>query len=304
MSDVKWIKIVTDLFEDEKILLIESLPEADSILVVWLKLLCLAGKTNNSGVFMLSERIPYTERMLATVFRRKESTVQLALKTFEEFGMIEIYDGTVMIPNWSKYQSLDAIEKKREYDRKRMQKIREDQRLKAIVQVENQEELTSQKEEVARQSYDSRNDVALQNKNKKENDINKNNINKNKDSLVSLDDEKIKTITEKWNQIGGNVKPVKSLSKSSTRYKNLDARVQENGLEAVLEAIELIKKSDFLLGLKADWAITFNWFVNKTNFEKVYEEQYTNNATNKRVHQENARLLEYEEYEKHILGEA
>ncbi len=48
---VKWIKIVTDIFDDEKILLIESLPDADSIIVIWFKLLCLAGKQNNSGVF-------------------------------------------------------------------------------------------------------------------------------------------------------------------------------------------------------------------------------------------------------------
>ena len=44
MAEVKWIKIVTDIFDDEKILLIETLPEADSIIVIWLKLLCLAGK--------------------------------------------------------------------------------------------------------------------------------------------------------------------------------------------------------------------------------------------------------------------
>ena len=31
MAEVKWIKIVTDIFDDEKILLIESLPEAESI---------------------------------------------------------------------------------------------------------------------------------------------------------------------------------------------------------------------------------------------------------------------------------
>ena len=41
-SEIKWIKIVTDIFDDEKILLIESLPEADTIIVVWFKLLTLA----------------------------------------------------------------------------------------------------------------------------------------------------------------------------------------------------------------------------------------------------------------------
>ena len=100
MADIKWIKITTDIFDDEKILLIESLPEADSIIVIWFKLLCLAGKMNNSGVFLLSDKIAYTDKMLATIFRRKESTVQLALKTFEQFGMIEILDGVITIPNW------------------------------------------------------------------------------------------------------------------------------------------------------------------------------------------------------------
>lgn len=117
MADVKWIKIVTDIFDDEKILLIESLPESDSIIVVWFKLLTLAGKQNNNGVFLMSNRIPYTEEMLATIFRRNINTVRLAIKTFEQFGMIEVVDNVITIPNWNKHQSLDAYEKKKERDR-------------------------------------------------------------------------------------------------------------------------------------------------------------------------------------------
>ena len=128
MADVKWIKITTDIFDDDKILLIESLPEADSIIVIWFKLLCLAGKQNNSGVFIMGERIAYTDKMLATIFRRKESTIQLALQTFEEFGMIELIDGVITIPNWGKHQSLDQIESKKEYMRKYMQEYREKQK--------------------------------------------------------------------------------------------------------------------------------------------------------------------------------
>ena len=116
MAEVKWIKIVTDVFDDEKILLIETLPEADSIIVIWFKLLCLAGKQNNSGVFLMG-RMPYTDEMFATVFRRPINTVRLALRTFEDFGMIEIINDTVTIPNWDKHQSLDAYEKKKERDR-------------------------------------------------------------------------------------------------------------------------------------------------------------------------------------------
>lgn len=127
MADVKWIKITTDIFDDEKILLIESLPDSYAIIVVWFKLLCMAGKQNNSGVFMLG-RIAYTDKMLATIFRMKESTVTMALRTFEEFGMIEIVDGVITIPNWGKHQSLDAYEKKKERDRERIARKRAEQR--------------------------------------------------------------------------------------------------------------------------------------------------------------------------------
>lgn len=131
MAEVKWIKIVTDIFDDEKVLLIESLPEADGIIVIWFKLLCLAGKQNNSGVFTLNGKIPYTDKMLATIFRRKEATVQLALKTFEQFEMIEIIDNVITIPNWGKHQSVDYMADRRDYMRDYMIAYRNKQKLLA-----------------------------------------------------------------------------------------------------------------------------------------------------------------------------
>lgn len=131
MAEVKWIKIVTDIFDDEKILLIESMPDSDSLIVIWFKLLCLAGKQNNGGVFLMSGRIPYTEEMFATIFRRPLNTVRLALKTFESYGMIEIINNAVTIPNWEKHQQLDALEMARDATRRRVAKHREKQKLLA-----------------------------------------------------------------------------------------------------------------------------------------------------------------------------
>lgn len=128
VADVKWIKIVTDIFDDDKILLIESMPEADSIIVIWFKLLCLAGKQNNSGVFLLNGRIPFTDEMFATIFRRPLNTVRLALKTFEQFGMIEIINDTVTIPKWEKHQKLDALEASREATKLRVRRYRDKQK--------------------------------------------------------------------------------------------------------------------------------------------------------------------------------
>lgn len=127
MADVKWIKIVTDVFDDEKILMIETMPECDTIIVIWFKLLCLAGKQNNGGVFQMGQ-IPYTDEMFAAIFRRPINTVRLALNTFERFGMIEIIRETVTIPNWGKHQSLDAYEKKKVRDRERIARKRAEQK--------------------------------------------------------------------------------------------------------------------------------------------------------------------------------
>lgn len=118
--EVKWIKIATNIFDDEKLLLIESMPESDAIIVIWFKLLCMAGKQNNNGVFMLNDKIAYTEEMLATIFRKQINTVRLALKTFENLGMIEIIDNVITIPNWEKHQNIDGLEKIREQNRKRV----------------------------------------------------------------------------------------------------------------------------------------------------------------------------------------
>lgn len=128
MAEVKWIKIVTDIFDDEKILIIESMPEADAMIVIWFKLLCLAGKQNNSGVFTINNRIAYTDEMFAAIFRRPINTVRLALKTFENLGMVEIVNGTVTIPNWGKHQSLDRISARNEYMRNYMREYREKQK--------------------------------------------------------------------------------------------------------------------------------------------------------------------------------
>ncbi|WP_432215592.1 phage replisome organizer N-terminal domain-containing protein [Streptococcus suis] len=130
-SEIKWIKIVTDIFDDEKILLIESLPEADTIIVVWFKLLTLAGKQNYSGVLMMNDRVHYTDEMLSTLFRRPLNTVRAALQTFEQFGMIEIINNAIAIPNWEKHQSVDGMDKAREQARKRVARHREKQKLLA-----------------------------------------------------------------------------------------------------------------------------------------------------------------------------
>lgn len=129
MAEVKWIKIVTDIFNNKKIKQIDAMPDADSILVIWFKLLCLAGNINESGLIILTKDLAYTEEMLATEFRKPINTVRLALKTFESFGMIELVDNIYCISNWEKYQNIEGLAKIREQTRLRVERHRGKQKL-------------------------------------------------------------------------------------------------------------------------------------------------------------------------------
>lgn len=128
MGEVKWVKLSTQMFDDEKIKLIEQMPESDTLLIIWVKLLAQAGKTNASGFIYLSENVPYTDEMLAHIFGRPLGIVRMALDTFRKFGMIEINEQNyISICNWEKHQNLDALEKIREQNRLRKQKQRKKQ---------------------------------------------------------------------------------------------------------------------------------------------------------------------------------
>lgn len=130
MAGVTWFKVLTDIFADDKIKIIQSMPEGDSILVTWFKVLSQAGKTNDGGYIYLRKNIPYTNTMLATLFNKPQMIVDLAIKTFIQFEMIDIDDnGYIFVTNWEKHQSIDALEKIKEQDRIRSANYRERKRL-------------------------------------------------------------------------------------------------------------------------------------------------------------------------------
>lgn len=277
VSEVKWIKIATDIFDDEKILLIESLPSSDSILVIWLKLLTLAGKQNNSGVLLLNDRIAYTEEMLSTIFRRDINTVRMALKAFEQYGMIEVLEGVITIPNWGKHQTLDKIEKYNSYKKEYMREYRSKQKKLAISENSccnsnmgsNEESncnsnVTCIEEEIEREE---------------ELDIDTKEINNSKLSLACGPKVPLQDIISKWNT-NSNLSKITKLDPNTSRYKMLQARIKQYSIEQVMQAIDNISKSDFLQGFTSDFKITFDWFVKPNNFVKVLEGNYTNKGEN------------------------
>lgn len=130
MAEIKWIKLSTGMFSDTKIELIEDMPEADTIIVIWLKLLTMTGKANMGGYIMLTENIPYTEEMLLSAIKRPLPVIKMALSIFERFGMLEVSEhGAYFLPNWEKHQNIDGMDKVRAQTNDRVRKFREKQKL-------------------------------------------------------------------------------------------------------------------------------------------------------------------------------
>ena len=259
MADVKWIKITTDIFDDEKILLIESLPDAYAVITVWFKLLCRAGKQNNSGVFLMGQ-IAYTDKMLATIFRMKEATVTMALKTFEQFGMIEIIDGVITIPNWNKHQSLDAYEKKKERDRLYQAERRAVQ--KALVAKSSD---TSSDCQQIESSY-----VAVSEEDKEEE------IEIDKDIDIEIEKEKkvdCQQIVDLYHSICKSYPSIRSMS--DARRKAIKARLNTYSVEDFKTVFENAENSSFLKGSNnRNWVANFDWMIKDSNFAKILEGNY------------------------------
>lgn len=169
--DIKWIKINTDIFDDEKFQIIDGMPEADSIELIWFKLLVFAGRSNNGGIFFFNDRVAYNEEMLAAIFHRPLALVRLAINTFINLGMVEEIDGVYAITNWDKHQQqLDAYEKKKQRDREYSRVYRE----KHQQLIEEKKKSSDESSDVSRYcSYSYSNNNIYNNNIIKEEEINK-----------------------------------------------------------------------------------------------------------------------------------
>ena len=128
MADVKWIKITTDMFDNRKIKHLRRLPDGNSIVLIWVMLLTMAGRCNSNGMVFLTENIPYTPKMLADELDFEENTVILALKALEDLNMIVTDSGFFAIAGWNEYQNIEGMDKIREQNRIRQANFKQRQK--------------------------------------------------------------------------------------------------------------------------------------------------------------------------------
>ena len=290
MGDIEWIKLRINMFDDEKIKMIQALPEGDSILVIWIRLIALAGKCNSSGLVLVEDEFPYSDEMLATIFNKSLTTVRLALQTFEKFRMVETTSKGIYITNFEKHQNAEALDKIREQNRLRKQRERE--RKKALLLEESGGGVPCLPDNGSNNDSDNvtchvtetgqpREVTHLEEERRKEN--------KEKDikdissceDIVCMDLPTIKAVSE------ARKAKIRTLLNELDKLKLLTDKTPYERLHTIFQ---MSQESDFLSGRNGKWnGCSFDWLINKTNALKILEGNYQNKGglTNGRINSGN-----------------
>ena len=85
-----YLKLKESYFDDDAIVLLESMPDGILYSNILLKLYLKSLK--NGGKLQLDENIPYTAQMIATLTRHQIGTVERALAIFQQLGLVEQLD--------------------------------------------------------------------------------------------------------------------------------------------------------------------------------------------------------------------
>lgn len=126
MAETEWIKLYLKTFRtSRKISAIERMKNGDTFIVIWFKLLCLAGEINDDGAVYITPKVPFDPVSLADELKKPRAVVDAAIKVFEEHDMLFRDDaGFIQILNWEKYQNIEGLDKIRKQTRERVARCR------------------------------------------------------------------------------------------------------------------------------------------------------------------------------------
>lgn len=271
-----WIKLMDNFFDDDGSADFMMGQPSGSDYVVLYQMLCL--KTINTDG-RLANRIgemiiPYdVEKVRRTCKYFSTDTIRVALNLYKMLGLIyEDIDGALILADHKKMvgSETDAAA--------RMRSSREN---RPSLPPLNPESVTDDVTDGVTTGEQKANIVTTEIRDKEIRDI-RDLENRDQEIRFSLSDSdesdcraEAQRVIGEWNMLPIESK-VQRMSADSTRAKSLRARIREYGVDKVIEAVRMVYNSDFLLGRKTDFQITFDWFVKPNNFAKVVSGNYNN----------------------------
>lgn len=293
MADISWIKLRIDMFDDEKIKIIQSMPDGDAILVIWIRLIALAGKCNANGFILVDDEFPYSDEMLSIIFGKPLPTVRLALQTFEKFHMLETTQKGIYITNFEKHQNAEGMDRIREQNRLRKKREREQKKVLLLEEGGQKEDRQGNDCDESRDVTNVSRDVTQQRENKnKEKEIY--NISSNEDIVGSRSTKHPEASTERiaygmimddYNRTCTDMPGIRAVSDARKRkirmllieLERLKLLSELTHYDKLHKIFVMAQESDFLSGRNQKWqGCSFDWLINKANALKILEGNYKN----------------------------
>lgn len=254
MADNKqyyYMRLKDNFFDTNEMVVMESMPDGFLYSNILLKLYLRSLRDN--GRLMMNNTIPYSPQMIAAITRHKIETVETALKTFQDMGLIEVLDSGAMymmnIQNYIGKSSTEADRQRDYYNR--------------LVQ-----EKKSRKKSCKESHKISTPELELEIEPELE------------DPLSSCDDKRAPfdytSVVESFNSTCHSLPKVRNITEQRKKAIKRAAKQVEDagGFSALFEKVEA---SDFLTGRNGGWnGCGFDWILKPANLTKILEGNYDN----------------------------
>ena len=111
-----------------------------------------------------------------------------------------------------------------------------------------------------------------------DNDNDNDNDSVKKEDAIASKKETVAALLSRWNgyKDRGSIPAVRSVTKDSKVWKSIFARIDDVGIDAVNEVMDMVFESDYLRGMKTSWCAKFDWMFLPSNFDKIRNGNYRN----------------------------
>lgn len=247
-----WLKLQEDFFGGKRMKKLRRLSGGDTCVIIYLKMQLLAMK--NDGVLEFTGLEESFAEELALDLDEDAETVEATVGFLLSCGLLETSDQRAYyVPEAVLNTGSEGASAKR---------VREHRGRKVL---QSNGDVTEEK-----QSGNGEKEKEKEIEKELETDTETEPSSAPQDAVCRADAQRV---VDAWNSLG--LSKVTKIVPNKERDRLLRARIREYGVELLLQAIERIRSSDFLLGKNRNgWVITFDWFIRPNNFPKVLDGNY------------------------------
>lgn len=244
-----WLKLKEDFFDETYIKALRKMPGGDAMVIVYLKMQLKSLRTE--GIMAYQHILPNQAEEIAIAIDEDAIIVAATIQALQRINIIEIWDNETLY--MAAMQELIGSESSVAARVRKHREIKEMLHCNAI-----ETKCNTEIERELERELEIKQEISI--------------VTPNGDcgQRPRIDYE---LIVNSWNSLG--LSQVTKITPSSSRCKSVKARVREYGIDNILKAISLVKESEFLMGHKTDFVITFDWLFKPRNFPKVLEGNYT-----------------------------